>query len=340
SDGHIAGLHFAPGSEAAAAEWSAPDYANASKFHEEKVTVGDGQWQLPGTLTLPNAKGPFAAVVLVSGSGPEDEDETIGPNKPLKDLAWGLATRGIAVLRYTKRTKQYGAASTGDSKNFTVKDEYIDDARAAVALLASRSDIDAKHIFVAGHSEGGYIAPRIAAGDSQIAGIIILEGNTRPIERLVIEQLHYQANLRGPNAAQIEKVIPQAEEEAKVIESQDLKPGMEVNLLGAMVPASYFLDLRGYDPTAAATKLNIPIFVVQGGRDYQVTTTDFAGWQKALAGHSNTKLKLYPALNHLLIAGTGSSTPEEYMKLGHVSGEVIDDVAAWIQAQTTGISRN
>ncbi|MHB8486713.1 MAG: alpha/beta hydrolase [Candidatus Acidiferrales bacterium] len=340
SEGHIAGLHFAPASGPAATEWTTPEYADANKFHEEQVTVTDGHWQLPGMLTLPNGNGPFVAVVLVPGSGPEDEDETIGPNKPFKDLAWGLASRGIAVLRYTKRTKQYGAASADDPKSLTVKDEYIDDARAAVALLAARHDIDAKHIFVAGHSEGGYVAPRIASEDSQIAGIVILEGNTRPIEKAVIEQLHYQANLGGPNAAQIEKLIPQAEEEARTIESQDLKPGMDVKLLSATVPASYFLDLRGYDPAAVAAKLGIPIFIVQGGRDYQVTTTDFAGWQKAFAGHTNAKLKVYPALNHLLIAGTGPSSPEEYMKPGHVSGEVVDDLIAWIHEQTTGISQN
>ncbi|MGH9781623.1 MAG: alpha/beta hydrolase [Candidatus Acidiferrales bacterium] len=336
ADGRIAGLFFTPPIDTHAVSWTPPEY----KFHEEQVTVTDGQWRLPGILTLPDGKGPFPAVTLVPGSGPEDEDETIGPNKPFKDLAWGLASHGIAVLRYTKRTKQYGAASVADPKNFTVKDEYIDDARAAVALLAARKDIDGKHILLAGHSEGGYIAPRIAAGDSQIAGIVILEGNARPIEQLVIEQLHYQVNLGGPNSAQIQKLIPEAEEEAKTIESEDLKPGMNVKLLGASIPASYFLDLRGYDPADVAAKLKIPIFVVQGGRDYQVTIVDFIRWKRDLAGHSNAKLKLYPALNHLLVAGTGPSSPEEYMEPGHVSGEVIGDLAAWVQAQAAGVSQN
>ena len=333
--GRVAGLFFTPAIDTRAVSWAPPEY----KFHEEQITVSDGQWQLPGTLTLPNGKGPFAAVVLVSGSGPEDEDETIGPNKPFKDLAWGLASRGISVLRCAKRTKQYGAASITDPKTFTVKDEYIDDARAAVALLAARNDIDAKHIFIAGHSEGGYLAPRIATGDSQIAGIVVLEGNTRPIQELTLEQLHYLANLGGPNATQIEKMIPEVEEQVKTIDSPDLTTKTNVRLLSATIPASYFLDLRGYDPAAVAAKLKIPIFIVQGGRDYQVTTVDFVRWKRNLAGHENAKLKLYPALNHLLIAGTGASSPAEYAEPGHVSGEVIDDLAAWIKAQTTGIPR-
>jgi uncharacterized protein len=333
--GHIAGLHFAPAESSdtapAAQPWSAPPYADAGKFHEAPVTVSDGQWQMPGTLTVPNGKGPFTAVILVSGSGPNDADETIGPNKVFKDIAWGLASNGIAVLRYPKRTHEYGAKSMVDPARFTVKDEYMDDASAAIALLASRPEINPKRIFLAGHSEGGYLAPRIAAANRQITGIIILEGNTRPIEQLVIEQLQYQASLGGPNAAQIEKMIPEAQAQAKAIEDPNLKPGVMLPLLMAQVPSSYFLDLRGYDPCTVAASLRIPIYVTQGGRDYQVTKTDFANWQQALAGHPSATLKLYPALNHLLIAGTGPSKPEEYFVAGqHVSPEIISDLSVWI----------
>lgn len=335
--GHIVGLHFTPSRnpEAAppASPWTAPPYADQTKFHEEPLTVSDGQWQLPGTLTLPNGKGLFTAVVLISGSGPNDADETIGPNKPFKDLAWGLATNGFAVLRYTKRTRQYGAQSAADMQNFTVKDEYLDDARAAVALLTSHPEINSKRIFLAGHSEGGYLAPRIAASDSQIAGIIILEGETRSLQSLMIAQLQYQASLGGPNASQIEAAIPEAEKEAAAMDSPDLKPGTVVPLLGVQFPSSYVLDLRGYDPCAVVANLKIPIYVTQGGRDYQITTTDFAGWQKALAGHSNATLKLYPSFDHPLYAGTGPSKPEEYLAPGqHVSPEIVSDLAAWLNA--------
>lgn len=333
--GHIGGMHIAPVQSAAPppAPWTPPPYADSTKFHEAPVTVSDGQWQMPGTLSTPNGKGPFAAVVLISGSGPNDADETIGSTKDQKDLAWGLATNGIAVLRYPKRTLQYGDKSFSDPQNFTVKEEYIDDARAAVALLATRPEINSKRIFIAGHSEGGYLAPRIAAGDTQVAGIIIFEGPTLPIEQLVIDQLQYEAKLGGPNAAQIEAAIPQVQQQAKAIEDPNLKPGTNVKLLNATVPSSYFLDLRNYDPAAVAANLKIPIYITQGGRDYQVTTVDFANWQKALAGHSNATLKLYPDLNHLLISGTGPSKPDEYFAPGqHVSPQVITDLAAWINA--------
>ena len=129
-------------------------------------------------------------------------------------------------------------------------------------------------------------------------------------------------------------MIPEAQQQAKIIESPELKPGTEVQMLTATVPSSYFLDLRSYDPAATAASLKIPIYVTQGGRDYQVTATDFTHWKKALAGHSNATLKLYPSLNHLLIAGSGPSSPVEYEKPAqHVSPEIIHDLSSWIQSQ-------
>src|SRR5579871_3849632 len=125
----IAGLFFLPAQ--AAQEYSPPPYVKPDSFTIKEVTVGgDGEWPLPGTLTMPVGKGPFPALVLVQGSGPQDRDETIGPNKPFRDLAEGLASQGIAVLRYEKRTKVY-SAKLASVKNFTVKEETVDDAAAA-----------------------------------------------------------------------------------------------------------------------------------------------------------------------------------------------------------------
>lgn len=327
ADGKVAGLFFVPSRPKE--EWKAPNYAEPNAFHEQPITVVDGKWELPGTLALPRQGGPFPGVVLVQGSGPHDEDETIGPNKPFKDLAWGLASRGVAVLRYVKRTKKYGAQSSGDPNALTADDETVNDARAAAALLAKQSNIDPKRVHVLGHSLGAMLAPRIASGDPQIAGIIIMAGNTRPIEQLIVEQVRYIASLQGkPDEAQ--KQIAAAEQAARDIENPDLKPGMMVNVLGVKTPASYWLDLRGYHQTDVAAKLAIPILVLQGGRDYQVRPADYEGWQKALTGHANATLKMYPALNHLFIAGSQPSSPGEYDKLGHVSDEVIGDIAVWI----------
>ena len=192
TDKRIAGLFFVP-SQPAAQEAALPSYVKPGAFREEEFTVGSGEWSLPGTLTLPvGVTGLLPAVVLVHGSGPNDRDETILANKPFRDLAWGLASKGIAVLRYEKRTKVHAAqiAAAGLSQ-FTVKEETIDDALSAAAQLRQTDGINPKRIFILGHSLGGTVAPRIGQADPNLAGLIILAGATRPLEDLMVEQTRY-----------------------------------------------------------------------------------------------------------------------------------------------------
>jgi hypothetical protein len=272
-------------------------------------------------------------VVLVQGSGPRDEDETIGPNKPFKDLAWGLASRGIAVLRYDKRTHKYAEQFAKDLGNLTVKEEVTDDARAAVALLATHPEVDKKRIYVLGHSLGGMLAPRIAEGDDQIAGIIIMAGRTRPLGQMVVDQIKYLSTLSGPVGDGAKGQIEAGEKFAKDYDSPTLKPGETVSMLGVPLPTAYVLDLRNYDPAATAARLKIPILVLQGESDYQVTRKDFEGWEKALAGHSNVTMKTYPGLCHFFTPAGNPPSPVDYSKPGHVAGGTLDDIASWVDAQ-------
>lgn len=336
AQGRIKGLFFAPPAATdavpAEADWKAPAYAKPESFHEHDTTILSGRWQLPGVLTLPNVKGAVPAVVLVQGSGPHDQDETIAANKPFKDLAWGLASQNIAVLRYVKRTKQYGADSKGDTP-FTVKDEVTDDVIAAVAQLTKLPEINRKQIYVLGHSLGGMLAPRIAAADPEVAGIIIMAGNTRPLEKLVIEQIKYIASLTSAPTPENQKQIEHAEAIAAQVESPSLKATDTVDFFGSPIPGSYFLDLRGYDPAKVAAGLKIPILILQGGRDYQVTTTDFESWKKELASDPRATFKFYPSYTHLFNPGAGSGPPgpQDYATSGNVSEDVINDIAKWIK---------
>jgi len=288
--------------------------------------VGSGEWQLPGTLTIPKGAGPFPAVVLVHGSGPNDRDETLGGTKTFKDLAWGLASNGVAVLRYEKRTRQYPEKSAQD-QGFTVEDETIDDAVAAVDLLAKTAGIDSTRIFVAGHSLGGMLAPRIAARESRTAGLVILAGATRPLEDLILEQTKYILNLDGTlddaDNAQIQATTALVSQ----VKALDIPGGQPV--LGAY--RAYWAYLQGYEPAAEAAKLDLPVYILQGERDYQVTMVDFANWSTALSGKNNVILQSYPGLNHLFVSGTGPSTPGEYDLAGNVGEIVITDIAAWIK---------
>jgi len=328
----IAALRFVP--VGARAGWKPAAYVRPEAFQERAVTLTTGRWQLPGTLALPVGSGPFPAVVLVHGSGALDQDETVGANKPFKDLAGGLASHGIAVLRYTKRTFKYGPQSSDDPAALTVNEETLDDARAAVALLATMKEIHPQRIFVLGHSLGAMVGPRIAVGNKQVAGLILMAGNTRPIEELVIEQARYAAELDGKITPEKEKQIQAAEQSAREIRNPQLKPGMTVQFLGMATPAAYFLDLRNYRPGEAAATLGIPILVLQGERDYQVRFADFNGWKKALEKKPNASFKLYPGLNHLFMFGTGPSSPAEYLQPNHVQEEVVRDIGEWIAART------
>ena len=338
SKGRVAGFFVVP--IESDAPWTPPDYAKPASFHEQPITVGSAPWQLPGTLTLPHGTGPFPAVVLVHGSGPQDRDETIGPNKPFKDLAWGLASRNIAVVRYNKRTLEYGKEMKAQGPGLTVNEETVADARLAVTLLARRPEIDSRRIFVLGHSLGGMLAPRIAQGDAQVAGLVMLAGTTRPLERVIVEQLKYIAGLDGKISPEAQQRINAEEQSAKEIESPALAADARLNVLGATIYGSYFLDLRSYHPAEVAAQLKIPMLILRGERDYQVTAEDFDGWKKALAGKPEVTLKVYPGLFHLFMPsssrGTGLGTPADYQKPGHVVEPVIEDIARWILVQPGG----
>ena len=334
--GKVAGLFFVPTAAAGAGtgtSYEPPPYVVADAFSEQEVTVGTGTWALPGTLSLPKGAAPFPALVLVHGSGPQDRDESIGPNKPFRDLAGGLASRGVAVLRYEKRTKVYAQQMAGSADRITTKEETIDDAVAAVGLLRERQDIDPRRVFVLGHSLGGTMAPRIGAAAPDIAGLILLAGAARPLEDIILEQTAYLLQLQSglstaERTAQIDHVRGQVAKVKDAALSVDT-PAAELPL---GIPAAYWLDLRGYDPPAAAARLAKPVLVLQGGRDYQVTTGDYDLWRAAFAGREGADFKLYPDLNHLFVTGSGKSTPAEYEIVGHVAAPVVEDIATWVDA--------
>lgn len=303
-EGKIAGLFFQPG-ESGGEEWQRPPYSRPNVFRERELTVGDGGWKLPGTLTVPGGGGgAVAGVVLVHGSGPLDRDETVGPNKPFRDLAEGLASRGIAVLRYEKRTKVY-ASRMGAMKDLTVEQETVEDATKAAALLRQQPEVASRRVFLLGHSLGGYVAPRIAQQDPRLAGLILMAANVRPLDEILADQLQSM----GLSGTELDKA------KAGILEA---------------LPASYTNDLSSYNPAEESKSLPIPMLILQGERDYQVTMKDFNLWKAALTGRGNATFRSFPMLNHLFIAGQGRSVPAEYAQSGHVDGEVIDQIAGWI----------
>jgi dienelactone hydrolase len=342
SSSQIAGLNaqIAP----TALPYNPPAYVDTAAFHEVEVTVGSGDWALPGTLSMPAEgggalpaarAGALPALVLVHGSGPQDRDETIGPNRPFRDLAWGLASQGIAVLRYEKRTKAHAGQITPEMvARITVQEEVIDDALSAVRLLRQTPGIDPGRIYVLGHSLGATLAPRIGQQDPAIAGLIVMAGLTRPLEDTILDQYTHLYSLSGAMTDGQKAELEELKAKVARVKDANLSDEIPAKDLPLDIHPAYWLDLRGYQPAEVAKSLAMRILVLQAGRDYQVTTEgDFPAWQKALGEKSNATLKLYPKMSHLFIAGEGPSTPQAYLVEGHVDEQVIRDIAGWIQNQ-------
>ena len=332
AQGQIEGLFFVPPEKAAESpESPEPPYAEKSKFTEEPITVGARDWPLPGTLTRPKGVASAPLVILVHGSGPNDRDETLGPNTPFRDLAHGLATRGIAVLRYDKRTFAHKEklVKQGLAKTITIKEEVLDDVVATLEKARGLPGIDSDRIFVLGHSGGGSLAPLIAQRDGHLAGIILLAAASRPIDEGLLEQLRYVKSVDPDQAEAVGKI--EKEVEAALVRMKAGKARDDEMIMGA--PVIYWKSLQAIDSARIAGALKgVPALVLQGGRDYQVTQADFEGFRTALRGRPNTAFHLYPDLNHLFQKGKGKAVPKEYLKPVPVDQKVVDDIAKWVKS--------
>lgn len=269
-------------------------------LREEEVRIGD----LRGTVTWPAGSARVPGVVLIAGSGPQDRDGTVGPNRPFMDLAWGLAAAGIAVLRHDKRSFRADHPTT-------LADEAAD-AVAALATLAALERVDADHVFLLGHSLGGVVATRAAAGQ-RVAGLILAAAPARPLEEALLEQVAYLVRWRGGDDAAVSAEL--ARQRAAVRASRE----------------AFWLDVRAHTVAEALRQLppTLPFLVVQGERDYQTTAVDVRRWRELL-GPRPAQFRLYPELDHLLMRGQGMATPKSYGVPGRVERRLIDDVATWV----------
>lgn len=329
SRGRLAGLFVLP------AAVVAPLPANV---REESIVTGAPGWALPGSLLMPPGDAARPVVVLVHGSGPNDRDETVGPNKPFRDLAIGFARQGIASLRYDKRTLVLGERFTA-KRDRTLDDEIIDDAVAALAMASYR--VGTGPVFIVGHSEGALLAPRIAAVAKErgvaIAGVVMIAAPITPLADLDIEQWIYLSRL--PDTTVTPALLDDARmrrENLRALVAEaagaagrpaaEPSPPLPMNL-----PATVWLDLQRYDPAASLLdQPQLPALLVFGGRDYQVPIREMALWKARLGSRPRTTVIAFPAINHLMIDGSGPMTPVEYGRPGQVSGALIDAVSRWM----------
>jgi fermentation-respiration switch protein FrsA (DUF1100 family) len=309
------------------AVYVAPAYADTNLYAEKEVQITFAGGQMAGILTTPKTGTNFPLVVLVHGSGPSDMDGTIGPNKPLKDLATGLAAKGIATIRYVKRSMVYPHSFTGA---FTVKEEVLDDALTAIAIARNTPGVNKAQIYVLGHSLGGMLVPRIASLAPDLAGIILAAAPARKLADVVAEQNKYLYTLSGDTTAATKQRFQQTMN--AIDRSRLLKLGdVAADSMILSAPASYWIDLNNYDQIASAKKFPKKILVIHGEHDFQVSAQDLNLWKTGLATHKNASFKLYPDLNHLLSPQKEKGTGAQYRVPANVSAKLIEDIALWIK---------
>ncbi|MEZ6185196.1 MAG: hypothetical protein R3F62_09330 [Planctomycetota bacterium] len=299
---------------------------------------------LPAKLTLPAGDGPFPTAVFLSGSGPHDMDSTIGPNAPLRDLAWQLASRGVASFRWSKRTfhaLERLKATNGEAQralsqelaDMGLEEEYLADARAACAFLRARPEVRGDALVVVGHSLGALLAPEVAeAGQAQAA--VLLAGPGRPD--------HGPAPRPAPATGSCawDGALEEAEQRAQAALEPLAGLGEGEAPAGRFLGASlaYWQDVEARDPVALVRELELPVCVVWGERDAQVTRPDFSALEAALAARArdDDRALSLPGLNHLFMPCEEGSGGEEYAVAGEVDPALGDAVAAWILQVTGG----
>jgi pimeloyl-ACP methyl ester carboxylesterase len=299
--------------------------ASAPADARERTTFVKGPTgELAAVLTVPKSDKAVPAVLMLSGSGPNDRDETIGPNKPFRDLALGLADSGIATLRFDKRTVNL----KDPSKASTIRDEYVVDALEALKLLRATKGVDAKRLFVLGHSLGTLAAPLVATEAGDVRGLLLLAGPARPPDALLHDQIAFQMKLAGQDAATIQAEIAQVDASFARLKSD---PADATAILGA--PAGYWRDLLRLDLATLVRDSKLPALILQGEKDIQVSKTrDFDALRATLGeGEGRYAYKSFADLNHLLMPVTGEGTGREYGIAGHVDPAVSRTIASWIR---------
>jgi fermentation-respiration switch protein FrsA (DUF1100 family) len=320
-------------------------------YREEDVTYSNpaAGITLAGTLTIPQGKGPFPAVLLITGSGPHDRDETIFGHKPFLVLSDYLTRKGFAVLRTDKR----GCAKSGGNYATATTADFATDAAAGVAFLRTRAEVDHAKIGLLGHSEGGAIAPMVAAQDSGVAFIVLMAGPGLPGSEILAEQRSLIETAQGAPHDFVEKdaavhralyaVIVQEKDKDGAAVEKDVRekfagqiPDAQLAAEATTLTTPWFRYFLAYDPATSLRKVKCPVLAINGSKDLQVPPeVDLAAIRKALeaAGNKHFVADEMEGLNHLFqTAKTGA--PSEYAEIEETIAPVaLEKIGSWLLKQ-------
>jgi len=313
-----------------AIDYSAPPNA---PFTAEEVTVKASGYTLAGTLLLPkNAKRPLPAVITITGSGQQTRDEPLpipglSAYQPMRQIADSLAARGIAVLRVDDRG--VGASGGRDTLATATTSSFADDVRTEVAFLRSRSEIDPKRIALVGHSEGGIIAPMLAATDPQIAAIVLMAGSGKRGDLISMDQLNDVLD-KTPGITPEIKAQQQAKEQ-EVIKA--VQTGADLSKYPVAAKSPWLKEFWTYDPLTTIRKVRTPILILQGDLDHQITPEQASMLETAAreGGNKDVTKRIFPTLNHLFLPSTtGSTTEYTSLKTTAIPDDVIKVLDDWL----------
>jgi len=320
-------------SQSAEIDYSAPPNA---PFTAEEVTVKAKGFTLSGTLLLPKSGArPFPAVITITGSGQQTRDEPIpipGLEKYglFRQVAETLASRGIAVLRVDDRG--VGKSTGLETLQTATSSDFADDVRAQVAYLRSRSEIDPKRIALVGHSEGGIIAPMVAAGDSQIAAIVLMAGSGKRGDQISIDQLNDVLERNTTMTA--EEKNKQRMQQLEIIRA--VQTGGDLSKYPAQVSMPWIKEFWTYDPLITIRKVRQPVLILQGALDRQITVEQATMLEKAAqgAGNKNVALRVFPNLNHLFLpARTGAFSEYSTLETNIIGDDVLKTLGDWLEVK-------
>ena len=322
-DDGITGFSFSP-------TYDVPNYVDERSFSERYIPVDAGDVTLDGILAVPDGTEPFPAVVLVHGTGIHDPDGTSGSSKILKDLAWGLASTGIATLRYEKRLADYDVPA----ENYTLDTVIVDDAVATVDELAAVDEVDDDAVFVAGHSQGGMCAPRIAARHGRVAGVVALDAQAdSTLDPDDVAILRYEFEPDGELSEEQEADLERERATVRRLDEGDYDD--DETIWGR--PGTWHRSVGNYDPASTARSLDVPVFVMKTSRADEETQPELAAWfhtefekWQTVDLPAGSRLEFYENVDHFFQEGFAPANPLGLYFGGYVADFVVSDIVEWI----------
>ncbi len=304
-----------------------PSYIDTNSFIESDIVIKD-KYDLIGKLTFPNKFDKNITFVLVHGSGPSDIDGTIGENKFLKNLAWGLSTSGYAVVRYEKLTKRFGRELVKNNPGMTQDDEYNNSIQGAIDFIKNNSKLNNSKIVLIGHSQGASAITSFY-NNKDIEGMILLAGTPRKLYDLYTEQLEYIFNVDGIVRPSERKIIEEHKDKVQYFKNFK-KEKVELDSLPMGLSLEYLQHLDEFDPIKNLKQSEKPTLILGGSHDYQVTKVDFDIWNSNLASKNNIKLKFIENVNHIFGETEKMAVPADYQKYTPIAPVVFEEINKWI----------